>query len=463
MSRPEWLAPSRWGLAVRSALVAGVVVAIALALGALALLFVLHRTLIAGLDDATTTRAVDIVAGLRSATPTELDARFFDTDQRVDLVQVVDAQGIVVRSSDGDPGNPVTEVRPVAGADPVHGIGAPGDDGTDLRITVVGAPGLGADYAVYVAASEEPVEATLATVGGLLAVGGPAIAVVAAVVTHRLVRRSLQSVERIRARVAAMSSTDLGERVPVPRPRDEIAALATTMNDMLVRVEAGHAAQRRFVADASHELRSPLTTLTAALEVADARPEILDRTLIRGTLLPEAVRMQVLVDDLLLLARADEHGLAVRVADVDLDDIVDTEVRRTRAAVAVTSAVVPVRLRGDAAQLSRMVRNLVDNAVRYAASAVHVAVSCRDGNAILVVSDDGPGIPEADRTRVFERFVRLDSARARIHGGSGLGLAIVAEIVSAHHGSVSIDEAPRGGTRVVVTLPLEASPPVLRS
>ncbi len=153
-------------------------------------------------------------------------------------------------------------------------------------------------------------EATVATVGGLLALGGPVIALVAAVATYTLVRRSLRSVEHIRTQVAAISSSDLGERIPVPTPpRDEISALARTMNDMLTRIDAGHTAQRRFVADASHELRNPLATLTLALELADARPELLDDELVRETLLPEVTRMHLLVDDLLLLARADEHGL----------------------------------------------------------------------------------------------------------------------------------------------------------
>ncbi|MFC9555954.1 ATP-binding protein [Rhodococcus sp. NPDC056960] len=458
---PMWLTPSSWGLALRSALSAGVVVAAALVLGAAALLYVLDRALLFALDDAATSRAADIVAGLRTDSPADLDGQLLDTDQRITLVQVVDSGGRVVRSSADDPGLPVTGVQPPPGNAPLRGLVTQGAGGADLRVTVQGSRGVGGDYSVIVAASEEPVEATLATVGGLLVVGAPVIAVVAAAVTFKLVRRSLRSVERIRTEVATISSTDLSERVPVPRPRDEIAALACTMNDMLARLQSGHAAQRRFVADASHELRNPLATVTAALEVADARPEILDQELIRGTLLPEAMRMQLLVDDLVLLARADERGLPLRVTDVDLDDVVDTEVRRTRLGdrVTVKAEVTPVRIRGDADQLSRAVRNLIDNAVRYAATTVTAAVHRRGDTAYIVVDDDGPGIPEADRVRVFERFVRLDSARSRYAGGSGLGLAIVAEIVSAHGGSVRIDPMAGGGTRVVITLPAEQPNP----
>ena len=457
-SVPEWLRPSLWGLAIRSALVAGAVVTIALALGATALLFVLDRSLLSGLDDAATARAEDITTSLRSDQPADLDSQLFDTNQRIALVQVVDSAGQVVRTSDTDPGAPATDVRPPAGGPPVPGLTGRPEHGADLRITVQGARGVGGEYTVLVAASEEPVEVTLATVGGLLALGGPVIALVAAMVTYKLVRRSLRSVEHIRTQVATISSTELGERIPVPAPRDEIAALARTMNDMLTRIEAGHTAQRRFVGDASHELRSPLATVTMALELADARPELFDRELVRDTLLPEVTRMHLLVDDLLLLARADERGLPLRLGDVDLDDVVGTEVHRARGKTEkmVIASLTPVRIRGDVTQLERVMRNLIDNAVRFAAHSVHAEVSRRGNTAQITVSDDGPGIPQSDRARVFERFVRLDNARERDRGGSGLGLAIVAEIVSAHRGSVRIGESAAGGVQVVVTLP--ASP-----
>ncbi|MBC2644567.1 MULTISPECIES: ATP-binding protein [unclassified Rhodococcus (in: high G+C Gram-positive bacteria)] len=454
-SLPAWARPTLWGLSIRSALTAAAVVAVALAVGALALVFVLDRTLKSALDDAATARAQDITAQLRADPPDDLDSQLLNTDQRIALVQVVDSSGQVVRSSEDEPGSAVTDIRPPVGGQPARVVRVGGADGADLRITAQGARGVDGDYTVVVAATEESVEATLATVGGLLALGGPIIVVVAGGVTYRLVGRSLRSVEHIRTRVAAISSADLSGRVPVPVQRDGIAMLARTMNDMLGRLEAGHAAQRRFVADASHELRSPLTTVTAALELADARPELFDGDLLRHTLLPEARRMHLLVDDLLLLARADERGLPLRVADVDLDDVVDGEVRLVSdtADIVVTATLVPVRIRGDAAQLSRLTRNLLDNAVRYAATTVHAEVSWDGDRARITVSDDGPGIAERDRERVFDRFVRLEDARGRSTGGSGLGLAIVAEIVAAHNGSVRIDISESGGASVVVSLP----------
>ncbi|MGZ4575655.1 MAG: sensor histidine kinase, partial [Mycobacteriaceae bacterium] len=297
---------------------------------------------------------------------------------------------------------------------------------------------------------------TLETVALLLAGGIPVLVLVVGAATYALVGRSLLSVERMRTRVAAITGADLSERVPVPPDRDEISRLAQTLNAMLTRIEAGHDAQRRFVGDASHELRSPLATVTAALELARDRPEVLDHALLTETLLPEAARMRNLVEDLLLLAGADERGPSLLLGDVDLDDIVDAECRRLRASseLVVTASIQPTRVRGDVARLSRVVRNLVDNAARYAHHSVDLRVALEDGEGVLVVSDDGSGIPDAERARVFERFVRLDRDRARAAGGSGLGLAIVAEIVAAHHGSIEVHGSPAGGAEFVLRLPV---------
>jgi signal transduction histidine kinase len=175
-----------------------------------------------------------------------------------------------------------------------------------------------------------------------------------------------------------------------------------------------------------------------------------------GTLLPEAYRMQALLEDLLMLARADERGLAVRNDEVPLDVIAESEGARLRreTRLDVHTDITPTRLVGDLGGVLRVLRNLVDNAARHASSRIEIAVQTRAGDAILVVADDGPGIPESERLHVFDRFVRLDSDRARSGGGSGLGLAIVAEIVAAHGGTIVVDERAGGGTRVTVTLPL---------
>ena len=244
--------------------------------------------------------------------------------------------------------------------------------------------------------------------------------------------------------------------MPVPYGRDEISALAMTMNEMLARLEVGHNIQRQFVGDASHELRSPLATIISALEVAQAHPELLDQELAEGTLIPEAQRMQALIEDLLTLARADERGLHLRLDTVELHALAETESDRMRrhGTLTVEADLVPAAVIGDARALSRVLRNLADNAVRHARSRVGIIVAAAGDRAMLTVWDDGPGIAPAQRARVFHRFVRLDNDRARTNGGTGLGLAIVAEIVAAHGGTIAVEDAVGGGTAMVVQLPL---------
>jgi signal transduction histidine kinase len=274
--------------------------------------------------------------------------------------------------------------------------------------------------------------------------------------TYRLVGTALGPVEAIRARVASISSTDLAQRVPIPATRDEIAHLAATMNAMLARLERGRAAQHRLVSDASHELRSPLATITAALEMASGRPELMDNDLIDESLLPEARRMRQLIEDLLLLARSDEDAMELRRDDVDVDDLLLAEASRLRAigSIHTVTHIEACRTVGDRAALARVVRNLVDNAVRHAATTV--TTDCRPvaGHAVITIADDGPGIPAQDRARIFERFVRLDPTRTRSSGGSGLGLSIVEQIVRSHHGAVAVSDATDGGAVFTLTLPL---------
>ncbi|MGH8991537.1 MAG: sensor histidine kinase, partial [Acidimicrobiia bacterium] len=238
------------------------------------------------------------------------------------------------------------------------------------------------------------------------------------------------------------------------------ARLAATMNAMLDRLESATERQRRFVGDASHELRSPLAALRADLEVAlaggDGHAGEWAHTARR--LLGDVQRQEALVQDLLFLARADEDPTSRRPYTlVDLDDVVLAEVERTRLGAAVsvdTSAVSGAPVRGQVEDLARVVRNLLENAVRYARSRVAVSLGVEDGVAVLTVDDDGPGIPPAERERVFERFARLDSARSRQLGGTGLGLAIARQVVVDHQGSITVEDWP-GGARMVVRLPAE--------
>jgi signal transduction histidine kinase len=314
---------------------------------------------------------------------------------------------------------------------------------------------------VVVVRSTETVTEATAAVSGLLAVGLPLLLVVVGATTWVLVGRALAPVEAIRAEVDAISGDALHRRVPDPPAGDEIGRLARTMNRMLGRLEQAQARQRRLVADASHELRSPVATIRQHAEVALAHPGRTSAAELASTVLAEDLRLQRLTEDLLLLTRADEQSLALRRRPVDLDDLVFEEAERLRDATGLrvdTTAVSAGRVVGDAAGLRRVLRNLGDNASRHARERLALSVAERDATVVLAVDDDGPGIPDADRERVFERFVRLDGARARDDGGSGLGLAIVAELVAAHGGTVVAAAGPLGGARVEVTLPRVADP-----
>jgi signal transduction histidine kinase len=443
-----------WGIAARAAAVSGVVVFVTLAAAGTALDLILYRSLLAGVDYATAGRVRAIVDALHMHSPDDLDSALMRTDQRVVAIQVIAPDGTVVKRSGSAPAAPLI---PVTEFDSGLRRGMPDDavPNDDMRVSGQRINTASGNYTVLVGGGSEAVEATARTVALLLGCGAPIIVGAAAAASYRLVRRSLQSVDEIRSRVAEISTSDLAERVPVPTGRDEISSLAVTMNEMLTRLEAGHRAQQRFLGDASHELRSPLATIISGLEVVEAHPELLDTDLVVGTLLPEAHRMRVLIEDLLLLARTDEQSLVMRMEEVPLGDLAEDEAGRARrhAGCTIRTTISPVRLTGDPAAVSRVIRNLVDNAVRHAKSRIDIYVGSRGGNAILKVSDDGPGIAVAERERVFGRFVRLDSDRARSGGGAGLGLAIVADLVTAHGGTVTIDDRRGGGTKMIVTWP----------
>ncbi|GJF10513.1 two-component sensor histidine kinase [Mycolicibacterium cyprinidarum] len=448
---------ARWTVRTRSTVAAALVVTLGVAVASAAMLLVLYQTLQRSSQAAAQTRASQLVEQLRSDEPTELDPGLLGTDGQIGVIQVLDDRGQVLLASAGAPRTPlVSMVVPPTQSVSVGRVQLPGERG-DYWVVARGANTPAGPVTVLVGGDREPVEAIVSTVGLLLAISGPLLVALVAWATYLLVGRALAPVERIRAQVAAISTEQLDERVPVPPTGDEIAHLARTMNAMLGRLESGHATQRRFISDASHELRSPLAAISAALDLAHHRPELLDAELIDESLIPETRRMRDLVEDLLLLARSDEQQLGGRAGHVDLDDIVSAEKARlqTNPELEVRSHISAVRVTGDTGQLARMVRNLVDNATRHAHRIVELHCERTGKLALIRIADDGPGIPADQRQRVFERFVRLDAARARDGGGSGLGLAIVAEIVAAHHGTVEISERSGGGTCATVTLPAD--------
>lgn len=453
-------APRRawFGVRARSSLAAVLVVALALLVGGAVLLFILDRTLISGVQSGAATRASDIARQLQADGAEGLDAELRANATEGTVVQVVTSDGQVVASS-----STRASTRPLSGLRPAPDEVALGavervqlaDEDDPYLLLVRGVERQGRTYFVVVAASIAAQRESVRTVRYLLAAGSPVLLLLVGAATWVLVGRSLAPVERIRARVAGIGGAHLDERVPVPRSRDEIARLAATMNQMLERLQLAQATQRRFVADASHELRSPLATLGAVLDVAAADPSGTAWRDLSAVMSGETSRMGRLVEDLLLLARSDDQGVRLALDDVDLDDMVAEEADRIRLAgrVSVQVRPLPARVRGDRAKLGQLLRNLADNAARHAEQQVRITSSEDDSFGCLVVEDDGAGVPEAERERVFGRFVRLDDSRARESGGSGLGLAIVQEIVKAHGGSVWIEESDLGGCRVVVRLP----------
>jgi signal transduction histidine kinase len=266
--------------------------------------------------------------------------------------------------------------------------------------------------------------------------------------------RALRPVEQIRGAVTAITSADLSQRVPEPGTDDEIGRLARTMNDMLTRLEDAAARQRRFVADASHELRSPLTAIRTGLEVGLSHPDRAPWPQIAGRAVRQSQRLEQLIAALLVLARADAGQLAGRRQPVDLAALLAGLRAATPApGVSIDLSVAPgTAMAGNPEDLSRMFRNLLDNAVRYARHRVLVTAAARPEGVVVEIADDGPGIPEEERERVFGRFVRLDASREHASGSAGLGLAIAREIATAHGATIALTEAPGGGTRAVVTV-----------
>ncbi|WP_405665531.1 HAMP domain-containing histidine kinase [Streptomyces sp. NBC_01166] len=467
----------------RAALGATLVVAVALTVAGLAVLLVLRGNLTdrAGLEAEVTAREVagELALGRAYA---ELEAG----DEDSNPVQVTDEEGRVVAVSkdlEAISGTGTAQVVPVSPA-PVPSPGDDDDDddgdGTDPpRSEVSSDPpdftngtatvdGETADYrfASVEVTTEEDVTLTVHagaplaaeqeavnTVRNSMLTGLPVMLLVVAGVTWLVTRRALRPVEGIRRELAAITaSEDLGRRVPEPDSRDEIARLARTTNETLTVLEASVDRQRRFVADASHELRSPIASLRTQLEVGEAHPELLD---VPGAV-ADTVRLQVLAADLLLLARLDAGERPGRTA-VDLGALVREEVSQRAAdriapEVSVADAE-QLEVGGSRGQLARVVGNLLDNAERHAERSVAVSVRAERGDVLVEVTDDGAGVPEAERDRIFERFVRLDDARSRDDGGAGLGLAIARDVASRHGGTLTVGEGAGGGARFILRLP----------
>ena len=431
-------------------------VALVLVLSAFGLVAAQQRVLTHGIDEALIQRADniqrDIVQGtFGSRLPNE------GRDPEDSFLQLLDADGSVVATTENAAGLPAA-ARPLRrGGEVVATVQDVPLSNGKFRVLARSLAGTtSGPVTLLVAKNLDDVDESVAILKRSLAVAIPVVTGVLALLVWWLTGRVLRPVESIRREVASIEGHELHRRVPAPGSEDEIARLASTMNEMLDRVQHATDRQRRFVADASHELRGPLTRLRSSLEVTIAHPDGVDAVSLSRELLGDTVELQKLVDDLLFLARSESGSLEVPHQPVDLDDLVLEEARRLRERGTVgvdVSAVSAARTWGSADQLTRAVRNLSSNAERHAEQRVTFELREIDGRSELVVADDGPGIAPEHRELVFTRFARLDEARSRDAGGSGLGLAIVQDIVTRHDGWVGVVEHAGPGARFVVDLP----------
>ncbi|MFK0122491.1 sensor histidine kinase [Streptomyces nigra] len=477
----------RWFGSVRSraTLAATLVVAVALLAAGAAVLLSLRSDLTGQAESEAASAARAVAVELSDGRPYD-KLTGLDEDDRP--VQIVDERGRVVAASEdlervtgtgadtarpGDPGGRAggDADDDADDSDDANGSDGPDDDApaprgevdsdTDFSTGTATIDGTTADYrfaavevefedrgkfTVYAGAPLAAERSAVGTATTAMLIGFPLLLAVVAGATWLVTRRALSPVEGIRREMAAITaSEDLARRVPVPATHDEVARLALTTNETLAALESSVERQRRFVADASHELRSPIASLRTQLEVGAAHPELLD---LDGAV-TDTVRLQTLAADLLLLARLDA-GERPGDARFDLGALA-REHAEGRAGVTVTADEVPVA--GSRAQVGRVLTNLLDNARRHARSAVTVGVRAEGEWAVVAVADDGDGVPEADRERIFERFVRLDEARSRDDGGAGLGLAIARDVAVRHGGTLTVGRAPAGGALFELRLP----------
>ncbi|WP_265521618.1 sensor histidine kinase [Oerskovia flava] len=457
----------RRGLSLRARLtaLAALLLAVALVAGAFLLSWVVSQGRLAALDDVARDRAL-------------LVARLAESDQVPDVLPVAEpgevaqllGPGGEVLASSGS----ASRTLPIVPADELAALraeavttGEPLVRTTDrsaydssARVAVVPAvrPGEAAGdgaarHGEVTAVASMPLREVEGVVRALrlsLALVVPLLTFVAAGVIWLVLGRALAPVEELRRGADAIARSGGPGSLPVPRADDELGALARTLNAMLDSLRAAEARQRSFVADAAHELRSPVAGLRASVEVARLHPDAYPTGELAAELTDEVLRLGALVDDLLVLARL--GALPVVHEEIDLGDLA-REVVRASGAGAGGGLDVEVRgagrARGELAAVGRVLRNLVDNAARHAATRVEVTV----GDGALGVDDDGPGIDPQDRERVFERFTRLDEARERDAGGTGLGLAIARETARQHGGDVTLTTSALGGLRAEVHLP----------
>jgi signal transduction histidine kinase len=448
--------PAGWwrrrSLRARLTLITSAGLALALAGAAVLLVNALRVSITRELDDSARQGAVTVAALIdqnRLPSPVPVAPGTL-------TIQVLDAQGRIINVSPGAdrlvPMLPLPQARAAARTGQARMLaGPPLGMPSLLRVVAVGASG---HQVVIAAVSYAQVHDSLGTLGKALLIGTPLLFGLLALAIWLVTGYTLRPIAELRRGAAEVTETGLPRDLPVPPARDEVRSLAVTLNDMLSRLADAQQRQRDLVSDTAHELRSPIASIRAQLEVALDHPDGLDWAETARDVHADTLRLARLTEDLLLLARLDGQHLRRRPTDLSAM-CVSVAARYTTARVPVRAdAPAPCLVAGDPDALSRLVVNLLDNAVRHAASRVCVSVREDGGWAVLTVTDDGPGIPAEDAERAFGRFSRLDDARSRTgEEGAGLGLAIVRSTAEAHGGTVSLGDAGPG-LRAVVRLPL---------
>jgi signal transduction histidine kinase len=444
----------RQTLQVRITVVAGLVITAAVLLG-VALLYLLQiHAVRTTLDSQLRTYATQIAQSAPAGdwpgvlAPSTLDANA--------EAQVVAADGQVLSATRSLVGVPAVYALSAASNTPVRLKAADGIIPGDVRVVAIRRTIAGRPVTIIAGTPTTLLSQLRAAFTSQLLLGFPITLLAAAAAVWLIVGRALRPVEQIRHAVTEITSADLSQRVPEPGTPDEIGHLAHTMNEMLARLEDAARRQRRFVADASHELRTPIAAIRTTLEVGLAHPDKAPWPVIAERATGQSNRLAGLIQQLLLLAKADEHQLTLRQDRVNLARVLRELAASTPPVEVRLDVAGDVMAVGNTDHLDRAFRNVFENAIRYARTNVNIRARTTATHVVVEIADDGPGVPLAERERVFDRFVRLDNSREGSDGNTGLGLAIAREIIRAHDGDIRIGDSDTGGALVTITLPAEA-------
>ncbi|MDX6661713.1 MAG: hypothetical protein QOJ55_2535 [Solirubrobacteraceae bacterium] len=444
----------RWRLTLAFAFVMAVVLA---ATG----LFVYQRqqsNLDGAIGRALRARADDVAALAQQSESGLREARPGASGRRAAVAQVIDASGRVLDHTPGVPGRPLLSASNIAAArrgQPVRTqVTFAGEE--PVRLLAQSAQAQGQTMVVVVGQSLEERNHALSDLGGVLLVGGPAALLLASMAGYLLTGAALRPVEAMRRQAAAVSATDLDQRLPPAGGNDELGRLGRTLNEMLARIHASVARERTFVSDASHEMRTPLAMLRTELElIARERPTGHALQSATRSAIEETDRLTRLADDLLVLARADDHQLALRRNNASAAELLQSAANRAhrQAGAGVRVTVDPpedAHVDVDRDRIGQALDNLVANAVRHAHANVGLSARVEGTVVELHVTDDGPGFPPAFLPNAWERFARADVGRTE--DGVGLGLAIVRDIARVHGGQAQAANRATGGADVWISL-----------